>query len=149
PDVPLQPASTLAFSPDSKLLAVGSTADTVVLYDTSTWQERDRLATNASLTPHLAFSPDGSKLAIQRGSRQNVGPPVRDVEVWQVGAKKLFSLPRHEASLVAFTPEGAALVTLDRNGVSHFWDPAEGTFRHEFGGGQSAWRPLRLVFSPD
>jgi WD40 repeat protein len=50
---------------------------------------------------------------------------------------------------VAFTPEGAALVTLDRNGVSHFWDPADGAFRYEFGGGQSAWRPLRLVFSPD
>jgi RNA polymerase sigma factor (sigma-70 family) len=149
PDVPLQPASTLAFSPDSKLLAVGSSADTIVLYDTSTWQERDRLAGNTLPTLDLAFSPDGSMLAILCGSLPNVEPSVRDVEVWHVGAKKRFTLHRHEATLMAFTPDGAALVTLDRNGVIHFWDPADGTFRHEFGGGQPVWRPLRLVFSPD
>jgi RNA polymerase sigma factor (sigma-70 family) len=149
PEVPLQPANTLAFSPDSKLLAVGSTADAIILYDTSTWQERDRLAGNALPTLDLAFSPDGSMLASLHGGLPNVEPSVRDVKVWRVGAKKRFTLARHEATLLAYTPDGAALVTLDRNGVFHFWDPADGTPRHEFGSGQPVSRPLRLVFSPD
>jgi RNA polymerase sigma factor (sigma-70 family) len=149
PEVPLQPASTLAFSPDSKLLAVGSTGDTIVLYDTSTWQERDRLAENALPTLDLAFSPDGSKLAILHGSLPNVEPFVRDVEVWQVGTKEHVTLPRHEATMMAFTPDGAALVTSDRRDVIHFWDPSDGKLRHEMGDDQSLGRLLRLVFSPD
>lgn len=145
PEVPLQPAGTLAFSPDSKMLAVGSASNTIVLYDTSTWQERDRLVGNALQTLDLAFSPDGSMLAILQGSPPNVTPAVRDVEVWQLGSKKRFTLRRHEATMMAFTADGTTLVTLDRKGVFHFWGAVDGTFRHEFGGG----RPVRLVISPD
>jgi WD40 repeat protein len=150
PEVRLQPASALAFSADGKFLAVGSTGDTIVLYDAATLQEHGRLGGSTLQTLDLVFSPDGSILAALRGSSANAKPLVRDVEVWSVSAaKRLFTLPRHEALLMAFTPDGMALVTGGQNGVIHFWDPADGTARHQFGGGPVDGRPFRLVFSPD
>ena len=53
---------SLVFSPDGKVLASGSKADVILLWDVETWTSRviDTPRTDVS---SLAFSPDGSTLA--------------------------------------------------------------------------------------
>lgn len=53
----------MAFSPDSKLLAVGTTdRDAIVLYELPTGKERHVLLGHSRLITSLAFSPDGRTL---------------------------------------------------------------------------------------
>jgi WD40 repeat protein len=64
--------SVLVFSPDGRWLAIGSTDGTVRLWDSASGQqarvlehrERSVLWTTEMAISHLAFSPDGTKLAV-------------------------------------------------------------------------------------
>jgi WD40 repeat protein len=55
---------TLAFSPDSRLLAAGSREGRVRLWEVESGRELADLALRKSDVEHLAFSPDGQTLAV-------------------------------------------------------------------------------------
>jgi len=57
------PIWDVAFSPDGKTLATGSTDGTVKLWNTATWQELMTLSDTRKKVGRLMFSPDGSTLA--------------------------------------------------------------------------------------
>jgi WD40 repeat protein len=151
PDLLPGPIYSLAFSPDSATLAIGSGDGTIFLYDRTTLQQRRRLPGNATPTLELAFSPDGTTLAALYGQRRVVlEPVVGEVLLWQLATGQSRGLlPAHRAYSLAFAPDGQTLATEDLNGVMNLWDPVSGTHRLRIGGPLVTSRLFRVVFSPD
>ena len=73
-DVDLPSVYAIAFHPDSGLFAVG-TYDSVVLFDSTTFAEVVGIKTPTSPVTVLAFSPDGSALAVGGGQALSVVAP--------------------------------------------------------------------------
>jgi WD40 repeat protein len=105
--------STMAFSPDGRVLAAGTgghfsrfaESTNVALWDRSTGQRRTAFPGKANVTWSLAFSPDGSRLAVG-GTKPQVA--VRDLATGGVlWAKEEPSLP--QAMSVVFSPDGKTL----------------------------------------
>jgi WD40 repeat protein len=94
----LPPASRLAFSPDGKILAAGSTYNTFKLWNVETGQEMRKLD-NSGEVVCLSFSPDGQTVA--------AGNWAGEVQRWNVGTgERLSPLPGHTADVwsIAFRP---------------------------------------------
>lgn len=66
PNRPLPPITGLAYSPDGKKLAVGSTGQ-VVVFDTSNWQQSALFRQVEDSVRSLSFHPDSQKIAIGSG----------------------------------------------------------------------------------
>ena len=114
----------LAFSPDSKILAVGSADKTVRLWNVA--QPAHPAQIGAPLTGPsgyvwaAAFSPDGKTLA--------VGVTDGTVWLWNVAqpAHPLLMAtltgPAEDVYSVAFSPSGAQLAATSFEGTVHLWD---------------------------
>ena len=111
--------SAVAFSPDSKTIAVGDRDGLVRLWDTDTWQEM----TETTYSGHtkgildLAFSPDGTRLA-------SVGLD-NNLFQWEVNSKdasKPAPIPVTSVSSVAYSSDGRYIVTGDGLFKVNIWD---------------------------
>ena len=138
--------NALAFSPDG-LLAVAGIGGELRIWDPA---QREPIAPPTRLPPFvlgLAFSPDGSQLAIPFGYN-NQGPD--GVEVLDVESGERVTRLRTEAEVrtVAFSPDGGLLASGQVDGTAIIW---------ETGGWQQVEAPLAvdrgfvlgLAFSPD
>jgi len=106
----------VAYSPDGKSLASGSSDNTVRLWDVATGNELRRLEGHADWVWSVAFSPDGKSLA--SGSSDNT------VRLWDVAAgKELRRLEGHAASVlsVAFSPDGKSLASGSYDKTVRLW----------------------------
>lgn len=131
--------SSVAFSPDGKILATGFLNKTR-LWNTATGQQVGPTL-NTGFTS-AAFSPDGKVLATADDS----------VQLWDLTTGHRLGKPFSESAFsVAFSPDGKILATGDRYGTALLWNVAT---RHEIGS------PLRgapfrsyggtlVAFSPD
>ena len=138
--------SSIAFSPDSKTLAVGSQFGAAKLFDAATGRElatlqRFELATD--WTEALAFSPDSKLVAVcsQMGN----------VQVWEVASGRLHAaFSSHDSGgccAFAFSPDSRTLATAGHDATVKFWDVVTGQERCTLKGHQG---PIRsLVFTPD
>ncbi|HUK82293.1 MAG TPA: tetratricopeptide repeat protein, partial [Verrucomicrobiae bacterium] len=138
--------TAVAFSPDGKMLAIGSQFGLVKLYDPDTGRERamlERFELAVNQIWSLGFSPDGRSLA--------AGDALGIVRIWDLpGGHLRASLKGHTESVnsLGFSPDGRTLVTASRDNTCRLWDVATGQERltlkgHGEGGVNSA------VFFPD
>ena len=137
--------NTLAFSPDSTLLADNSPDGTVVLWHTTTGKEAGRLKGDGKIVGNFVFTPDGKELiALCEGNR---------IGRWNVATAKLLKTvemalgKRHAWQL---SPDGctlAASVPNSREPVS-LWDTDTGKERCRLQG-EEAYTRDGLAFSPD
>lgn len=109
---------SVAFSPDSKILATGSEDGKVKLWDVSSGRElRTLTVCEASLSVVVAFSRDGLTLAS--------GSPKNEVKLWDViTGRGLRTFKGHTDGVtsIAFNRDGTLLASASRDTTIKVWD---------------------------
>ncbi|WJW70108.1 serine/threonine protein kinase (plasmid) [Candidatus Chlorohelix allophototropha] len=136
--------NSVAFSPDSKMLASGSKDATIKLWDAATGKELRTLSGHSSSVNSVAFSPDGKTLA--SGS----GYPENSIKLWDTtSGKELRTLSGHSGSVysIAFSPDGKSLASGSGDASIKLWNVASGKQLSTLTGHSSL--VLSVAFSPD
>ena len=108
---------SIAFSPDSRLVASGSTDGTVRFWNGNSGALIYLKKTHLDTIHSIDFSPNGRYLATVSSDRT--------VRLWDVVGQREFKvLKGHAAAVfaVAFAPDGETLVSGGYDGVTKFWD---------------------------
>jgi WD40 repeat protein/beta-lactamase regulating signal transducer with metallopeptidase domain len=123
--------SSLAFSPDGKLVLSGSYDTTVRLWDASTGKELVNLKGHDSKVQSVAFAPDGR--AVASGGYDGA------VIIWdlkgfkerhrfEVGnGNKIVRVERPRIKSICFSPDGRLLLAGGEDGNVHIWDVESGS----------------------
>jgi WD40 repeat protein len=117
---PLAPITATAFSPDGKLLAVGSYGQ-VAIWDLAAGKPAKVLHNVLGAVNDLRFSPDGKILAAAGGQPSARG----DLRLYQVGDWKLLGVLRGHDDVVfsvSFSPDGKKLVSASFDHALGLWD---------------------------
>jgi WD40 repeat protein/energy-coupling factor transporter ATP-binding protein EcfA2 len=135
--------SSVAFSPDGKMLASASADWSVILWDVASRKPSgEPLEGHRSSVESVAFSPDGRMLA----SASSDGAVI----LWDVARRKrLEQLKGHQSSavIVAFSPDGRTLASGSWDRTVILWDVASGNPLGELKGHGDA--VFGVAFSPD
>jgi WD40 repeat protein len=137
----------MAFSPDSKLLAVGTYAWTVHLYEAATGKPHGKVLLHNDIVLSLAFSPDGKTLAAGSATDWNHAP---QTQLWDVRTGKPVGgpLPQGGGNVrkLGFRPDGRALLACSE-GQTCLWDVGTGKLiGHPIA---TSWVVPGAAFSPD
>jgi hypothetical protein len=112
-----KPLSSLAFSPNSKLLASAGRDDKIVIWDMETNKPKSTLTGHKHGLGSVVFSPKGDALA----SRGFDGA----LRLWDINTGKPLAVRENEdpttPEALAFTPDGKLLVT-GSNGLLKAWE---------------------------
>lgn len=112
---------SLDFSPDGRQMVLGEPDGTLAILEAATGNEVRRIRLTSAPPPHVAWSPDGSRLALTTSTRTKV--EVRDAAT---GALLLdWSIPSVVGAL-AWSPDSAFLATGCEDGRVYLWDSATG-----------------------
>jgi WD40 repeat protein len=138
-------ATGLAFTPDGKLLAVGSEDGSTALVEAATGKLIRTLAghTDIVVSRGVAFAPDGKTLATASFDG--------DIRLWDVASgTQTAEFTRHGLRVlsIAFSPDGAYLAsTSDQGGHLYVWDvkQPENARTLRVGQGVVTW----MTFAPD
>ena len=108
---------SVAFSPDGRLIASGSSAKTVRLWDVQKQKEIATFKGHAGGVYSVAFSPDGRSLA--SGSSDNT------VKLWNIQAQQeITTLEGHGGDVMSvfFSPDGRLLASGSFDNTVKLWD---------------------------
>ena len=134
--------TALAFAPDGKILATGSSDGKICLWDTATDKVIFRLEGDKDCVYAVAFAPD-SKLLATAGTGNLV-------IVWNPGTgKEVRRLKGHEDKIaaLAFSSDGKLLASGGYDKSIRLWNPATGQEVRQLK--EHEGRVTALVFSPD
>ena len=114
------------FSPDGSLLATAGWYSDLILWDTATGMMLQRFEYNSSFSA-IEFSPDGGLLAAASLREE-------DVILWDTATGEKAHILEHEewAQELAFTAQGARLVTWSRDDIVSTWDSGTGELLASF-----------------
>jgi WD40 repeat protein len=143
PGTPKYPESIadLAFAPDGATLAILSTLGQLCLWDSTTWQEQQRVRVGDIAQGWLRYSPNGRILAVGGGQIVLYDPATGET-LGTMGA------PDDPSSLCgAFAPDGKTLVTGSEDRHLRIWDLAARRERARLGGHLD--RVSGVAFAPD
>jgi WD40 repeat protein/DNA-binding SARP family transcriptional activator len=139
-----------SYSPDGKLIAAGNGEDKILVWDAQTGEQRTTLVGFQGWARHIAFSPDGTRLA---SANDNDGTKaskiVGTVTVWDLdSAKALLTMQvsPHGTTSVAYSPDGKYLLTGDWDANGIIWDANTGN--KLFTLPEQSW-VTAVSFSPD
>jgi WD40 repeat protein/nucleoside phosphorylase len=140
--------SSVAISPDGKILASGSLDKTIKLWDTVTGNSLATLVGHSSAVLSVAFSPDSKILA----SSSNL--EVRDgcIKLWDLEPARLRQtlgggLINLRVSSLAFSPDGQTLASGHAEAKIRLWQLNSGKLRQTLKG--HGWDVNSLAFSRD
>lgn len=134
--------TSVAFSPDGKLLASGSFDKTVKLWDVGAGQAVKTLAGHTGEVLSVAFSPDGKLLA--SSSRD------KTIKLWDMATgQALKTLSGHDDWVfsVAFSPDGKLLASGSGDETIKLWEVATGRLTKTLS--EHASYVTSVAFSPD
>ncbi|KAF2716053.1 WD40 repeat-like protein, partial [Polychaeton citri CBS 116435] len=147
---------TVAFSPDSKMLASGSYDGTVRLWEVATGEEVQKLEGYNGVIWAIAFSSDGKMLAsgsddmtVRLWEMLASGSYDRTVRLWEVATgKEVQKLEGHGGVLaVAFSPDGKMLASGSHDRTVRLWEVVTGKEVQKLEGHDVG--VLAVAFSPD
>jgi WD40 repeat protein len=125
---PLVPEADAAFHPTDPVLATAGPDGVIRIRDSATFEVKRAWPASSLWIEHLAWSPDGRRLAAIAQSSQ-------DVMVWDYSSAKIaYVLSGHHGDVnrVAFSPDGALAATVgaDLDPSLRIWDANDGRLRH-------------------
>jgi WD40 repeat protein len=140
-----QPIRSVAFSPDGKLLAVGSGSPSVLgrveVWDVAT-RKRQFVRAEKDGVSAVAFSPNGALLAVG-----TYGEQARLLDARTGKVRKTLAGKAAFARCLAFSPNGRSLVTGGYDGTIGRWDVKSGKLTYTFKGGTD--KIFTVAVSPD
>ena len=141
---------SLAFSPDSVLLAVGTHDRQVIIWEVASGRLLHTFADNPGPVTNVCWSPGGRLLAVQSEIPNGGIPPVRVAKVWDVAtARVALDLQGgiDQQPAVAFSPDGQLLAA--HTGTTMVTIREAGSMRelHTLAGPVDMLRTM--AFSPD
>jgi len=146
-----EPVNGVAVSPDGRRIAAVTGAfesehPEVFVWDRETGEEAWVGRADAGPLFSVAFSPDGSTLAV--GGRSADGG---SVGLWDAGSGALErSLPHGETALAAaFSPDGRSLATAGLEGAVKVWDPRTGEMMSTLHGAKPPFAVFSVAFAPN
>ena len=110
--------SSVAFSPDGKLLAASGWEPVVRVWSVADGRLLLKLVDDDHFVESVAFSPDGATLA--SGGRSQT------IRLWEMPTGKLrrvLKQPVGHITAVAFSPDGKVLAAGGSDKTVHLWDP--------------------------
>ena len=132
---------SLAYSPDGRYLASGSSDKTIKIWETATGTELRTLTGHSMTVWSVAYSPDGRYLAS--------GSLDKTIKIWEVATGKVRTLTGHYMTFwsVAYSPDGRYLASGSSDKTIKIWETATGKeLRTLAGHSKGVWS---VVYSPD
>jgi len=113
--------TSVAFSPNGKVLATGSRDKTILLWDTKTWKTRPPLEGHRGEVISLAFSPASEQLASVTTARDGCAIRVWDVET--ASMKRTLGGEIDGMFGVVWSGDGSTLACAGGGAKLYIWDP--------------------------